>query len=156
LLWQGLRIRAGAAFTYAIGVGEDGDQRGWLLDGFARTEPVDRLILGVRAFLGARDLRVRGDAVGSFIAAIGYRVVTPLEGFVSVSRAFPETTAASALPASTPGTARHRSRRLLKLEPDRLAKTRQLGGASCIGKACSPFALAAAFSTGCADDDAPA
>ncbi len=98
LLWQGLRIRAGAAFTYAIGAGEDGDQRGWLLDGFARTEPIDRLILGVRAFWWARDLRVPGDAVGSFTGAIGYRVVTPLEGFLSVSRAFPETTAAAALP----------------------------------------------------------
>jgi len=98
LLWQASHPLRAPRSPYAIGVGEDGDQRGWLLDGFARTEPVDRLILGVRAFWWARDLRVRGDAVGSFIAAIGYRVVTPLEGFVSVSRAFPETTAASALP----------------------------------------------------------
>jgi hypothetical protein len=98
LLWQGLRIRAGAAFTYAIGAGEDGDQRGWLLDGFARTEPIDRFILGVRAFWWARDLRVSGDSVGAFTAAAGYRVVTPLEGFVSVTRTFPEATAATALP----------------------------------------------------------
>jgi hypothetical protein len=98
LLWQGLRIRAGAAFTYALGTAENGDQRGYLVDGFARTEPIDRLILGVRAFWWARDLDVKGDGVGAFTAAAGWRVVTPFEGFVSLTRSFPESTAASSLP----------------------------------------------------------
>lgn len=98
VLWQGRRVRAGADFVYAWGVGERGDQRSYLVDGFVRVEPIDRLLLGARAFHWMRDAQVTGDRVTEVTGAAGYRIADPLEAFLSVTRTLPEAKAAAALP----------------------------------------------------------
>ena len=98
LLWQGKRLRGGASFTHAWGVGERADQRSILLDAFLRAEPIDRLIFGVRGFSWQRDLEASGDRVNELTGAAGYHVVAPLEAFLAVTRTFPEARAAAALP----------------------------------------------------------
>ncbi len=98
LLWQGRRLRGGAAFTYAWGVGEDGTQRSLLGDLFLRAEPIDRLLFGVRGFLWTRDTRVDGDRVLELTGAAGYRILPPLEAFLAVTRTLPEKAASEALP----------------------------------------------------------
>jgi hypothetical protein len=98
LLWQGRRIRAGADFVYAWGVGENGAQRSYIIDGFFRGEPVDRLILGVRAFTWARDVTLDHDRVTEVTGTVGYRIADPLEAYAAVSRTLAETNAEAALP----------------------------------------------------------
>jgi hypothetical protein len=98
LLWQGKRIRGGAAVTYAWGVGENGGQRSMLIDGFLRAEPVDRFLLGVRGFYWNRDRALVGDRVGALTGAAGYRIADPLEAFLAVTRTVPESVAEVALP----------------------------------------------------------
>jgi hypothetical protein len=98
LVWQGKRLRGGASFTYAWGVGERADQRSILVDAFLRAEPVDRLIFGVRGFSWQRDTAAKGDRVNELTGAAGYRIVAPLEAFLAVTRTFPEAAAAAALP----------------------------------------------------------
>ncbi|MFT3776511.1 MAG: hypothetical protein QM820_65050 [Minicystis sp.] len=98
LLWQGRRVRAGADFVYAWGVGENGLQRSYLIDGFLRLEPIDRLLFGARAFTWLRDTGVASDRVTEVTGAAGYRIADPLETFVAVSRTLAGAKAEEALP----------------------------------------------------------
>lgn len=98
LLWQGRRVRAGADFVYAWGVGEDGTRRSWLADGFVRVEPIDRLLLGARGFTWLRDTTAASNRVSAVTGAVGYRIADPLETFVAVTRTLAGTEAAKALP----------------------------------------------------------
>ena len=101
LLWQGSRLRAGASYTYAQGVRDDGEQTGYVVDVFARVEPVGRLLLNARASVWARDTRqADADTVTTLTGAVGYRVAQPLEGFVAFDRSLPTTRAQAALPGS--------------------------------------------------------
>ena len=49
LLWQGDRVRAGVSVTRGWGVDDDGARGALLVEGFARVEPVARLLVGLRA-----------------------------------------------------------------------------------------------------------
>jgi hypothetical protein len=98
LLWQGKRVRAGADFVYAWGVGENGLLRSWLVDGFVRVEPIDRLLLGARGFAWVRDATNTSDRVVEVTGAAGYRVADPLEALVAVSRTLLGDAARTALP----------------------------------------------------------
>jgi hypothetical protein len=98
LVWQGARLRAGAAITYAWGVGENGLQRSLLLDGFVRAEPIDRLLFGLRAYSWTRDTAIVGDRIVGVTGAAGYRIADPLESFLAVTRTLPGAAAEAALP----------------------------------------------------------
>lgn len=98
LLWQGRRIRAGADFVYAWGVGENGLLRSWAIDGFVRVEPIDRLLFGARSFAWMRDVSRSDDRVIEVTGAAGYRLADPLEAFVTVTRTLAGDAARTALP----------------------------------------------------------
>lgn len=98
LLWQGRRIRAGADFVFAWGVGDNGAQRSYIVDGFLRGEPIDKLILGAQGYTWARDLDKANDRVSGVTGTVGYRIAEPLEAFVALTRTFAQSAAAEALP----------------------------------------------------------
>lgn len=98
VLWQGRRVRAGADFVYAWGIGDNGQLRSWLVDGFLRLEPIDKLLFGARAFAWMRDAATVEDRIVEVTGAAGYRIADPLEAFVSVSRTLPGEVARTALP----------------------------------------------------------
>lgn len=100
LLWQATELRAGAVATVAWGVGTDGERVSYLVEGFARVEPVERLLLGLRYSFLQRDDRLESNQVHSVLGTVGYRVIEPLEVFASASRAVPGANAAAALPGS--------------------------------------------------------
>lgn len=101
ILWQGERIRAGAAFTYAWGVGPVGAQRALLADVFVRVEPIERLLLGARASYFVRDDAAPStDAITQVLASAGFRIAAPLEVHLVGARALPTTLTKDALPAS--------------------------------------------------------
>lgn len=98
IVWQGRRVRGGAAFTYAWGVADAGDVRSIVADGFVRVEPIDRLIFGARGFAWMRDLADSTDRIVEVTGAAGYRVADPLEAFLAVGRTLPAGAAKEALP----------------------------------------------------------
>jgi hypothetical protein len=98
VVWQGVRVRAGAVLTYAWGVGESGEQRSLLFDGFVRAEPIDRLLFGLRAYSWMRDTAIPGDRIVGVTGAAGYRIADPLEAFLAVTRTLPGAAAEAALP----------------------------------------------------------
>lgn len=101
ILWQGERVRAGAAFTYAWGVGPVGAQRALLADVFVRVEPIERLLLGARASYFVRDDDAPStDAITQLLLSAGFRIAAPLEVHLVGSRALPTTLTKDALPAS--------------------------------------------------------
>lgn len=100
LLWQGRRLRAGATFTYAWGVADDGARRSWLLEGFVRAEPVPRLILGARVLRQVRDTRADDDHITTVLGTVGARIAEPFEAFLAVERVIPGARAVAALPGT--------------------------------------------------------
>lgn len=100
LLWQGASLRVGLTGTVAWGVDDDGGRLSYLLEGFARFEPVERLITGLRVSWWQRDDREESDRVTTILGTVGYRVLDPLEIFGAVSRQIPGARAEDALPGS--------------------------------------------------------
>lgn len=100
LLWQGEAVRAGVTGTVAWGIGADAAQRSYVLEAFARVEPIDRLLTGLRVSWWQRDHRVGSDHVTSIIGTVGYRVLDPLEIFAAVTRQLPGARAEAALTGS--------------------------------------------------------
>ncbi len=101
LLWQGERVRAGATFTHAWGIAQLGTQRAMLLSVFARVEPIPRLLFGARLDHAIRDVEISpADAITTLWGAAGYRIMTPLEAFLAVSRTVPTDRAQSEVPGS--------------------------------------------------------
>lgn len=101
LLWQGLRLRAGAGMTYAWGLNDDGARRSMLLDIFFRLEPVNRLVMGLRGSHWNRN--VDGSAPDTLVnvtGSIGYRWTGPFETHVALTKQTPSNVALSALPGS--------------------------------------------------------
>jgi hypothetical protein len=92
-------LRAGVIATYAWGVDTNGAQRAVLADSFVRVEPINRLILGLRASYLVRDVGANPlDALTTFWATVGYRIRDPLETFIAFSRSIPTSRADSELP----------------------------------------------------------
>jgi len=100
LLWQGTRLRAGFSVTYAKGLADFGDRRSLLVDGFARLEPIENLIFGLRGSYWNRDQDGSGDTVSTFTGSAGYRIAQPLEAHVAVTRQMSGLVAQAALPGS--------------------------------------------------------
>jgi len=100
LLWQGKRLRGGAAATWAWGLADDGAQRALMLDAFVRAEPVEDVLLGLRGSHFLRDTRASDDTLTVVDAAVGYRVAAPLQVFLAATRSLPSSTAADAIPGS--------------------------------------------------------
>lgn len=101
LLWQGKRIRAGVATTYAWGVEDDGDRRSLVGNLFVRAEPIERLLLGARADRFWLDTNADSDAtVTQITATVGYRLADPLEAFLVGTRSLASDSAQAALPGT--------------------------------------------------------
>lgn len=100
LLWQGARVRGGATFTWAWGVGDDGARTSWMLEGFVQAEPVRRLLLGARVVRWVRDDRVEADQLTTVVATAGARIAEPFEALLAVERSIPGARAVQALPGS--------------------------------------------------------
>jgi hypothetical protein len=100
LLWQGRRVRAGATFTWAWGVGENGALDSYIVEGFLRLEPIDRLLFGAHAFSWSRDATDASNRVTEIMGAAGYRIFDPLEAYLSVTRTLAGADAEAALPGT--------------------------------------------------------
>lgn len=101
LVWQGTMVRAGAFFTYAWGVGQNGTQHAALGTAFVRVEPVSRLLAGARVDVAVRDVRTApADAISTVWLTAGYRVADPLEVFLAGSRSIPTSRADAEVPGS--------------------------------------------------------
>jgi hypothetical protein len=98
LLWIGERVTGGAAFTYGWGVEGDGAKPSFLLDAFARVEPLKNVLVGARVSTWVRDVRVSGDVVTQVLGTVGYRLFSPLELYAAVARTLPASVARAALP----------------------------------------------------------
>jgi hypothetical protein len=92
VLWQGGRVRAGVAYTYAWGVADDADQTSTATDVFVKIEPIDRLLLGARLSYWVRDTGAPStDAITTIYGSVGWRIFDPLEFHLGVTRAIPAT-----------------------------------------------------------------
>lgn len=101
LVWQGSRVRAGAIVAHAWGLRDLGTARALVLSAFVRVEPVDRLYLAARFDHVARDLEgAPSSSVSTVLGSVGYRIASPLEAFVAVSRNVPTRRAEDELPGS--------------------------------------------------------
>jgi hypothetical protein len=101
LVWQGVLVRAGAFFTYAWGVGQNGTQHAALGTAFLRVEPVNRVLAGARVDVAVRDVRTGpADAISTVWLTAGYRVADPLEVFLAGSRSIPTNRADAEVPGS--------------------------------------------------------
>ncbi len=100
VLWQGDAVRAGVTGTIAWGVGADAGQRSYVLEAFARVEPVERLLTGLRVSWWQRDHRADDNHVTTILGTVGYRVLDPLEVFAAVSRQFAGATADALQPGT--------------------------------------------------------
>lgn len=100
LLWQGDRVRGGAALTYALGVRDDGTREAASVDWSVRGEPIRRFILGARGLVYLRDMKATGDHIVSVTGLAGYRLAEPLEVFVALTRQIAEAATLSSLPGS--------------------------------------------------------
>ncbi len=90
VLWQGRRVRAGFDYTYAWGVGDDAVQSSTITEGFARVEPIDRLLLGAQGSYWIRNTGAPStDAITTIIGSVGWRIADPLEVHLAVTRALP-------------------------------------------------------------------
>jgi hypothetical protein len=99
VLWQGMRLRAGATFTYAFGLEDDGAREGWLAEGFARWEPISRLVLGARVSFWQRGAE-ETDRLTTILGTGGWRLTDFAEFYLAASRSIPGARAVQALPAS--------------------------------------------------------
>lgn len=101
LLWQGVRLRAGAGMTYAWGLANDGARRSMLFDAFMRLEPVDRLMIGLRGSYWNRNVEGQDpDTLVNVTGSVGYRWARPFETHVAVTKQAPSTVAHSAISGS--------------------------------------------------------
>lgn len=101
LLWQGVRLRAGAGMTHGWGLGDDGARRSLLFDAFFRIEPVDRLMLGLRGSYWDRNVTAPdADTLVNVTGSVGYRWARPFETHLAVTKQAPSNVAQSALAGS--------------------------------------------------------
>ncbi len=98
--WDTARLGAGVIFAWAFGLDDVPERDGWTLDGFVRAEPVHDLLLSLRASRFARDTADANDTLTTLSAAVGWRIASPLEAFLSLDRTIPGTTTKTALPDS--------------------------------------------------------
>ena len=101
LVWQGVRVRGGAFFTYAWGVAQLGTQHAAVGTAFVRVEPLARLLAGAKVDVVVRDVRnAPPDAISTVWLTLGYRVAEPLEVFLAGSHAIPTARATAEVPGS--------------------------------------------------------
>jgi hypothetical protein len=98
IAWEGDVLRGGAAFTYAWGVRDAGEQESMLAEGFVRVRPIERLDLGVDTVAWFRDRSDPDDWIVTITGAAGYFIVDPLGVFVAVDGQLFGPSAEQALP----------------------------------------------------------
>ncbi|MEZ4257098.1 MAG: hypothetical protein R3A78_15520, partial [Polyangiales bacterium] len=100
LLWDTPVLSAGAVFTYAHGLEDDGTRKAWHMQGFARTLLFDHLILGARASYFVRNTKVDDDTLLWLVGTVGAVLLPGVETYVSLERRSPGAVAQAALPDS--------------------------------------------------------
>ena len=101
IVWQGVRLRAGAFATYGWGIAQNGTQHAALVTAFVRAEPIPRVLVGARVDVAVRDVRTApADAISTLWLTAGYRVAEPLEVFLAGTRTIPTTRANAEVPGS--------------------------------------------------------
>ncbi|HJL15970.1 MAG TPA: hypothetical protein RMH99_09950 [Sandaracinaceae bacterium LLY-WYZ-13_1] len=98
LAWIHPRIAGGLGATWVMGYEDRGAQEGVLLEGWARGEPVEGLLVGARFQHFLRDFDQDSDALTELTATVGYRVHGVAAAFLAVDGRFAGDAAASALP----------------------------------------------------------
>lgn len=83
IAWDDPRWGVGFQTSYLLGIADRGDREGLLLDGWARVEPVERLLIAARAQSLLRDLPTGTDRITLLTGAIGARIVEPLRAFLA-------------------------------------------------------------------------
>ncbi len=83
LAWDDPRWGLGAQASWIGGIADRGDREGLLLDAWARVEPVERLLIAVRAMSFLRNLGGGTDRITVLTGAIGGRIVEPLRAFLA-------------------------------------------------------------------------
>lgn len=83
LAWDDPRWGIGAQASWIGGIADRGDREGLLLDGWARVEPIERLLIAVRATSFLRNLAGGQDRITVLTGAIGARVADPLRAFLA-------------------------------------------------------------------------
>jgi hypothetical protein len=96
LLWQGPKLGAGVTVATVDGWLDDGSRRGLLVQGFARGELFNRLLLAARVQSFRRDV-TQDDSVLELIGAVGVKA-EPVELFLAVHRTALSGLARTALP----------------------------------------------------------
>jgi len=100
LAWDDPRWGIGAQASWIGGIGDRGDREGLVLDGWARVEPIERLLLAVRAMSFQRDLAGGGDRITMLTGAVGARIVEPLRAFLAFDGRLADDTAQLADPGT--------------------------------------------------------
>jgi hypothetical protein len=98
LAWQGGLVRGGAAFGYAMGVGDEGARNAFEVDSFVKVTPIDLLLLGADVTYWKRDTRVATDQVVLVTATVGVRPLWPFAGYFAFDRQIFGAAAKAALP----------------------------------------------------------
>lgn len=98
LSWEGDVVRGGAAFSYALGVDDDGAKNALALDVFAKATLFSRLLLGADFTYWMRDTAADTDDVVLFTGAAGVQIAKPLSALVAFDGQFFGDQARAALP----------------------------------------------------------
>jgi len=107
VLWDGDWLGAGVTAYGFWGLDDDGGRRGLLLEGFARAQLFERLLLAVRGERLWRDFSASSDdSITTFIAGVGVRVGFGLELFAEYERDALSPLARASLPGADLNTVR--------------------------------------------------
>ncbi|MFO0611449.1 MAG: hypothetical protein U0414_02590 [Polyangiaceae bacterium] len=98
IAWLGDVVRGGAAFSYALGVDDDGGKSAVAVDVFARATLWTRLLLGADFTYWMRDTAREGDDALLFTGAAGVQVAKPLSALVAFDGQFFGDAARASLP----------------------------------------------------------
>ena len=98
LAWASSAVGVGATVTYAWGVSDHGGRESLLASGWLRGNPWRGLLLVARVSHWLRDADVKTDTISRFTGAVGYRVLRPLEVFISGEYNLPGDAFSSAAP----------------------------------------------------------
>lgn len=96
--WDGDALGAGAGWTEAWGLFDDGARRGRLLFAFVRAEPLQDWLAGLQVAHEARDLDNNRNVVTDLVASVGRRLYAGLELHAMVERRLADASAGQADP----------------------------------------------------------
>lgn len=106
LAWNDPRWGVGADVSWLGGIGDRGEREGLLVDGWARVEPIERLLIGAYVSHFIRNLALGTDQLTVLTVAVGARIVEPLRAFLALDGRFADDVAQLAEPGTRGWTVR--------------------------------------------------